>query len=145
MKPTPVRPLQRVLAEDAQLAQWHERMQRENQLTAAVRRLLPRALADRVRVAEAAPPLLLLAVPSGAVATAVRQRSPDLLAGLRREGVHFTQLEVRVQVRAEPPVPEKLASNQYSTIVAAPLRALAERLPPGGLREAVARLARRGR
>jgi len=120
-------------------------MQRENRLTAAVRRMLPRALADRVRVADAAPPLLQLAVPSGAVAAAVRQRSPDLLAGLRREGLHFTQLEVRVQVRTEPPPPEKLSSNQYSTIEAAPLRRLAEQLPPGGLREAVARLARRGR
>jgi hypothetical protein len=145
LKPTPARPLQRVLTEDGQLAQWHERMQRENRLTAAVRRMLPRALADRVRVADAAPPVLQLAVPSGAVAAAVRQRSPDLLAGLRREGMHFTQLEVRVQVRTEPLPPEKLASNQYSTIEAAPLRRLAEQLPPGELREAVARLARRGR
>jgi hypothetical protein len=137
--------LQRVLTEDGQLAQWHERMQRENRLTAAVRRMLPRALADRVRVADAAPPMLHVAVPSGAVAAAVRQRSPDLLAGLRREGMHFTQLEVRVQVRTEPPVSEKTSSKQHSTIEAAPLRRLAEQLPPGALREAVARLARRGR
>lgn len=145
MKPPPTRPLHRVLADDALLAQWQERMQRENRLTAAVRRMLPRALADRVRVAEAVPPLLVLAVPAGAVATAVRQRSPDVLAGLRREGLHFTQIEVRVQVRVEPRFEAKLASNQRTAIVAAPLRDLAGRLPPGPLREAVARLARRGR
>lgn len=145
MKPPPARPLRRILADDALLAQWQERMQRENQLTTAVRRLLPRALADRVRVAEAVPPLLVLAVPAGAVATAVRLRSPDVLAGLRREGVHFTQIDVRVQVRADPRVEIKTTSNQGTTIVAAPLRELAERLPAGALREAVARLARRGR
>ncbi len=145
MKSPPARPLHRVLADDALLAQWHERMQRENRLTTAVRRLLPRALADRVRVAEAVPPLLVLAVPTGAVATALRQRSPDVLAGLRREGLHFTQIDVRVQVRADPRSGVKLESNQVATIVAAPLRELAGRLPPGPLREAVARLARRGR
>jgi len=145
MKPTPALPLHRILAEDGQLARWHERMQEENRLTTAVRRLLPRALADRVRVAEAVPPMLLLAVPAGAVATAVRQRSPDLLAGLRREGLHFTQIEVRVQVRTAPPPRDKPASNQYPAITSAPLRDLAQRLPPGPLRDAVARLARRGR
>ena len=45
MKPTPARPLHAVLADDALLADWQARMQRENRLTTAVRRLLPRALA----------------------------------------------------------------------------------------------------
>lgn len=144
MKPTPARPLHAVLADDALLADWQARMQRENRLTTAVRRLLPRALAERVRVLEAVPPLLLVAVPAGAVATAVRQRSPDLLAGLRREGMHFTQMEVRVQVRGMAAPEDKTVHNQLSRITAAPLRDLAERLPPGPLRDCVARLARRG-
>ena len=145
MKSPPARPLHRVLADDALLAQWHERMQRENRLTTAVRRLLPRALADRVRVAEAVPPLLVLAVPTGAVATALRQRSPDVLAGLRREGVHFSQLEVRVQVVTTRAPEIKSLSNQHTEVVAAPLRELAQRLAPGPLRDSVERLARRGR
>ena len=49
-------------------------------MTAAVRREVPRALAERVRVVQAEPPLLVLAVPSGAVAAALRQR-PDALPG----------------------------------------------------------------
>jgi len=145
MKPPPARPLHRILADDALLAQWQERMQRENRLTTAVRRMLPRALADRVRVAEAVPPLLVLAVPAGAVAAAVRQRSPDVLAGLRREGLHFTQVDVRVQVRTDPRHEQKPITNQSTMIAAAPLRDLAARLPPGPLRDSVARLARRGR
>ena len=123
---------------------WHERMERENRLTTAVRRLLPRALADRVRVAEAEPPTLALAVPAGAVAAVVRQRSPDLLAGLRREGWDFTQFVVRVQVGTGVPSYTKVNKNQSHKLNPAPLRQLASELPPGPLRDAVQRLARKG-
>lgn len=144
MKPIPARPLSRILAGDDQIAAWHQRMQQESRLTAAVRRMLPRALADRVRVAEAGATTLKLAVPAGAVAAVVRQRSPDLLAGLRREGLHFTQIEVRVQVSVEPQSTRKININQSTKVDSAALRDLAGRLAPGPLREAVLRLARRG-
>ena len=65
-KPNLLQPLARILATDAQIAAWHDRMQRETRLTTAVRRLLPRALADRVRVADAAAQVLTLAVAAGA-------------------------------------------------------------------------------
>jgi hypothetical protein len=136
--------LSRILAGDEQIAAWHQRMQQESRLTAAVRRMLPRALADRVRVAQAEPPMIKLVVPAGAVAAVVRQRSPDLLAGLRREGLHFTQIEVRVQVKTEPGPAQKKTTNQGNRIHSAPLKALAGELPAGPLREAVLRLARRG-
>lgn len=144
VKSNPPRPLSRILAVDAQIGAWHERMERESRLTTAVRRMLPRALADRVRVAEAETPILKLAVPAGAVAAVVRQRSPDLLAGLRREGWNFTQLEVRVQVGATRASSQKLPSNQVSRPDSRPLRRLADELPPGPLREALLKLARRG-
>jgi hypothetical protein len=144
VKSNPPRPLSRILAVDAQIGAWHERMERESRLTTTVRRMLPRALADRVRVAEAETPILKLAVPAGAVAAVVRQRSPDLLAGLRREGLNFTQLEVRVQVGTTRASGQKLHANQASRLNPGPLRALAEELPPGPLREAVRKLARRG-
>lgn len=144
VKPIPARPLSRILAGDDQIAAWHQRMQQESRLTAAVRRMLPRALADRVRVAEAGTQTLKLAVPAGAVAAVVRQRTPDLLAGLRREGCNFTQIEVRVQVAVDPPPTRKIPVNQANKVDSAALRELAGRLPPGPLREAVLRLARRG-
>jgi hypothetical protein len=143
-KPNLLRPLSRILATDAQIGAWHERMERELRLTAAVRRLLPQALADRVRVAEAEPPTLKLAVPAGAVAAVVRQRSPDLLAGLRREGWDFTQFEVRVQVGTGVPSYMKTDKNQSNRVNPAPLRQLASCLAPGPLRDAVQRLARKG-
>jgi hypothetical protein len=143
-KPQPTRPLARVLSDDAQISAWYDRMSQEMRLTAAVRRLLPRALADRVRVAEAAPEALTLAVAAGAVAAVVRQRSPDILAGLRREGLDFTELRVRVQVKVEAPPPHKPFKNQKNRVDSAHLRQLAATLPPGPLKAAVERLVRRG-
>ncbi len=142
-KPNPLLPLSRVLAGDAKVAAWHDRMERESRVTTAVRRLLPRALADRVRVAEAEPPALTLAAAAGAVAAVVRQRSPDLLAGLRREGFDFTEIRVRVQVKAERlpgPKPEK---NHGIKVETPPLKRLAAMLPEGPLKAAVQRLVRR--
>lgn len=118
-------------------------MRRESRLTAAVRRLVPRALADRVRVAQAEPPSIVLAVPSGAVAAALRQRSPDILAGLRREGINFTELRVQVQLGQAPNAQPKVAPGQRVRIDTAPLRALALQLPDGPLKSAIERLARR--
>ena len=143
-KPNPAKPLSRILAGDTQIAAWRARAEREARVTTAVRRLLPRALADRVRVAEAVPGALTLAAAAGAVAAVVRQRSPDLLAGLRREGFDFTELRVRVQVRADPAPVDKSHANQSTKVVSAPLRQLARDLPDGPLKAAVERLARRG-
>ena len=143
-KPNSLQPLARILTTDTLLASWHDRMRREALLTTAVRRLLPRALADRVRVAEVAPPVLHLAVAAGAVAAVVRQRTPDILAGLRREGLDFTEIRVRVQVKAEAPLPSKPVKNQKNRVDSAHLRQLAATLPPGPLKAAVERLVRRG-
>lgn len=138
-----IKTLSRILASDSQIAAWHERMRRESLLTAAVRRGIPRALAERVRVVQAEPPLLILAVPSGAVAAALRQRSPEILAGLRREGNHFTEIRVQVQLGQALAVKPKVELGQRVKVNAAPLRALAEDLPEGPLRTALERLARR--
>jgi hypothetical protein len=143
-KPQPTRPLARVLSDDAQISAWYDRMSQEMRLTAAVRRLLPRALADRVRVAEAAPEALTLAVAAGAVAAVVRQRSPDILAGLRREGLDFTELRVRVQVKVAAQPQHKPVNNQKNRVDSIHLRQLAATLPPGPLKAAVERLVRRG-
>ena len=142
-KPVPIKSLSRILATDIQIAAWHDRMQRELRLTAAVRRLLPRALADRVRVLEAAPPAITLTVAAGAIAAVIRQRSPDLLAGLRRDGWDFTELQVRVQVQSDGGKPEKHEGNQRLKPNSAPLAALAQTLPKGPLRDAIEKLVRR--
>jgi hypothetical protein len=142
-KPHSLQPLAQVLATDATLAAWHARALAEAQLTSAVRRHLPRALAGRVHVAEAAHSTLTLATSTGTVAAVVRQRLPDILEGLKREGCNFTEIRVRVQVRVDAPAPEKSLKIQRNRIDPGPLRRLAESLPEGPLKAAVQRLARR--
>ncbi len=137
------RPLALVVSEDATLAAWHARLQRETLLTAIVRKQLPRALADRVRVAETASGTLTLAVAAGAVAAVIRQRTPNLLSGLRREGWDFTELRLRVQVAVAGREQDKSLSVQRPRFDSAPLHRLARSLRDGPLRRAVLNLARR--
>jgi hypothetical protein len=136
-------PLARILAADATIAAWHLRSRAEADLTAAVRRHLPRALAERVRVSEIANETLTLATSTGAVAAVVRQRLPIILGGLAREGCNFTEIRVRVQVRVDPPESVKSLKIQRERIDPAPLRRLADSLADGPLKAAVQRLARR--
>jgi hypothetical protein len=142
-KPLSLQPLARILATDATLAAWHARALAEAELTSAVRRHLPRALADRVHVAEAAHATLTLATGTGTVAAVVRQRLPDILEELKREGCNFTEIRVRVQVRVDSPSPQKSMKIQRVKVDPAPLHRLAESLPAGPLKIAVQRLARK--
>jgi hypothetical protein len=101
-KPHSLQPLAHVLATDVILAAWHARALAEAELTSAVRRHLPRALADHVHVAEATPAMLTLATSSGTVAAVVRQRLPDILEGLKREGCNFPNTGACLGLRPRP-------------------------------------------
>ena len=142
-KPTSLQPLARILASDATLAAWHLRAQTEANLTFAVRRHLPRALADCVRVAEATKATLTLATSTGTVAAVVRQRLPTILGELKQEGCNFTEIRVRVQVRIDTQKPQKPLKIQRERVDPTPLLDLAGNLPDGPLRNAIYRLARR--
>lgn len=137
-------PLARVFETDPRIAAWTTRLKSEVALTTIVRRQLPRALAERVRVTGAREGLLELAVAAGAVAATVRQRSPDLAAALRREGWDFTEIRIRVQVRGEPAPERKIVARQMDS-EAASLFGLAATLRPGPLRSALDRWSRRAR
>ena len=141
------KPLAQVLASDATLASWSERQKLEARLTAAVRDHLPRPVAAQVRAVAADTRCLELTTGAGAIAATVRQRGPDLLAALRREGWDFTEIRVRVQVRARAEQPVKSTGNQRDASAAAPLFELAGRLADGPLRRSLARWSRlrRGR
>lgn len=142
-KPQLPQTLARILAADSTIAAWHARAKAEAELTTTIRRKLPRAIAERVHVAEANPPTLTLATSTGVVAAVVRQRLPDLLGELAREGCNFTEIRVRVQVRVDAVKPEKSIKIQRNKADPAPLNRLAETLPDGPLKIAVRRLARK--
>jgi hypothetical protein len=136
-------PLQRILAADPALAAWEARRRREALLTAIVRRHLPRPLAERVRVAEERGYELNLVADAGAIAAVARQRGPDLLAELRREGHEFTSIRVRVQVASTTRATQKPALKQLDRTALRPLAMLARDLPAGPLKTALARFLRR--
>ncbi len=143
-KPPPVAPLARIFATDARFAAWTARLKEEALLTARIRRELPRPLADRVRVTGIRDGTLELATSAGAVAAAVRQRSPDLIAALRREGCDFTEIRVRVQVRGMAAPAQKPVSRHMDTAASAVFD-LASRLRDGPLKQALDRWSRRAR
>jgi hypothetical protein len=142
MAPAP-QPLQRVIASDATLAAWNARIRQETALTELLRRHVPRPLADRFRVTDTKNGELTIAVEAGAIASVLRQRTPDLLNVLYREGLKFSAIRIRVQVRENPPVRTKLARDQIDRTDLQPLAKLARNLPSGPLKESLGRLLRR--
>lgn len=141
-KPNPLQPLSRVLAADARLAAWSARHQQEHALTLLVRRSLPRPVAERVWVADAAAGTLELATASGAIAATLRQRGPDLLASLQREGWEFTVIRVRVQPQRDGKRTEKTLPPQWDSTAKQALSALEAGLPPGPLKASLGKLLR---
>ena len=142
--PRPV-PLSKVFAADRTLAEWSERARLAAQLTALVRSHLPRPVGAQVHVVAADTQCLTLATGAGAIAASVRQRVPDLVAALRREGLDFTEIRVRVQVRPPAASPVKNTENQRDATAARPLFDLLDDLPDGPLRRSLARWSRRAR
>jgi hypothetical protein len=143
-KPLAIAPLARVFGADARIASWTARLKDEAALTVIVRRQLPRPLADRVRVTGIRDGTLELATSAGAVAATVRQRTPDLIAALRREGCDFTEIRVRVQVAGAGAPRQKPLSRQLDARAFA-MFDLAARLPEGPLKRALDRWSRRAR
>lgn len=141
--PRTPQPLQRILADDPMIGPWNARRQLEDSLTVIVRRQLPRPLAERVRVANAQGTELVLAAEAGAIAAVVKQRAPDLIAALQREGCQFTVIRVRVQVRVDPLSPDKVIAKQIDRSSLSPLARLARELPAGPLKAALGRFLRR--
>jgi hypothetical protein len=141
----PLSPIARIFERDPQIASWSARLKQEAALTAAIRRQLPRPLAERVRVAGAQEPLLEVVAGAGAVAAVVRQRGPSMTLALQREGWNFTEIRVRVQVTNIVPEREKVVSRQLDAKAAATLGDLEAGLADGPLKISLARWTRRAR
>ncbi len=142
-RPGRLTPLARIVGADAQLASWNDRRLREEALLRAVRRVLPRPVAERVFISNGQGETLELSTTSGAVATVVRQRTPELLAALQREDCKFIRIRLRVQPRSVPMDPEKAVARQWDSRNSRPLEGLAATLPSGPLKAALGRLLRR--
>ncbi len=132
----------RVIAADPALADWQRRRARDQSILTIVRRALPRTLAAGIAVADAESGELRLSVQSGAYAAVLRQRGADLLPALATEGWEFTAIKVAVQPGNIPMPNKKSPPIQWDTQASKPMAGLRDGLPPGPLKDAVARLLR---
>jgi hypothetical protein len=142
-KPHVPQPLARIFASDALLDAWNARRAREATVLRVVRRALPRPVAERVFVADAGGQVLELSTAAGAIAAVVRQKTPEIVVLLRREGWEFSGLRVRVQPRQPDQIPPKRDLPQWDMRSRRPVAALAGSLPAGALKAALERLLRR--
>lgn len=135
-------PLGRILEADATLAAWNGRRKRETALLAVLRQQLPRTVAEQVAIAGVEGETLTLAVPSGALASVLRQKTPDLAAGLKREGWEFSRIRIRTQPRSMPVSYHKKLARQWDSQSRRPMDVLCSGLPEGPLKAALTRFLR---
>src|SRR5258708_31062821 len=94
-----MRPLRNIISAEAALAGLLDRRLRELALLDLLRKTLPPALAAQTGVTSASPPELVLSAASGAAATLLRHRGPELVETLARERWAFTGMRMRGQAR----------------------------------------------
>ncbi|MCL2308943.1 MAG: DUF721 domain-containing protein [Proteobacteria bacterium] len=132
-------PLAHVIETEPHLAAWLRRHRLEAALTHIVRTHLPRLAAGQVRVTDVRGGQLELTVPSGALATVIRQQIPELLAALASHSREFNGIRVRVQPLAASMI-APAPTPRRPPPAAAPLQALTKKLSDGPLKMAVSRL-----
>lgn len=136
-----MRPVFQILASATTLTGWIDRRRVEQRLEARVRDLLPKAFGTHVAVGDGRPPMLVLVAASGAAATMLRHRAPELLEGLRSDGFQFTGIKVRVQVRSAPGRSDKVMQDHRDKPNASALIAVAATIDDPALKAALRRLA----
>jgi hypothetical protein len=141
-RPDPLTPLHRVLDADPTLASWNQRRLHEEALLRAVRRTLPRPVAERLHVVDGRGATLELGTTAGSIASVVRQRGPNIIAALRREGWQFSGIHLRVQPPFMPLSSAKNVPRQWDSASRRPMAQLEATLPPGPLKAALARFLR---
>ena len=139
-----MRALRDVLSTETALASSLERRRRELAVLDQLQKALPPALVPRVSVADATRPELMLSVPTGAAATLIRHRAPELLETLARRGWKFTGIRVRVQARPSQTDTSKVYAKQMDADSASALLRGAEKIADPDLAAALRRLADAG-
>lgn len=103
-------------------------------------RTVPSPLGLYSRVIAVTDEELLLTADNGAIATKLKQLTPDLLTALQREGWQFTSIRVQVQVRKPDEPRAKRIKKQIDSYGIQSLQKLAARLENGSLKAALKRL-----
>ena len=141
-RPRSLTPIDRIVEGDAQLKAWNDRRRREQAMLSTLRRVLPRPVVERLYITVSDGSVLELATGAGAIASVVRQRAPDIVSALQRDGWQFSGIRVRTQPRAMPLSLVKTEQRQWDSASRQPLVALQAKLAPGPLSAALARFLR---
>jgi hypothetical protein len=140
--PRNCRTFNRVIEHEDVLSGFLRRYEYENALTLTVRKELPRLAATQTRVVVSHKSgELKLIVPSGTVATVVKQHAPQLLRKLSAVGLEFNSIFVYVQ----PFSATKPTIGQVERRIPpskAPLEKLMKQLSDGALKNALRKLIR---
>ena len=136
-----MRPLRNIMSAETTLACLLDRRIRELALLDLLRKTLPPALAAQTGVASASPPELVLSAASGAAATLLRHRGPQLVETLSREVWKFTGIRIRVQAHRNRADTSKVHAKRIDDKSAAAIRAGADRVADPDLAAALRRLA----
>jgi hypothetical protein len=137
-------PVRRLLGSSPELAPLAERLQRIQRLQERYRTIAPGPLATASRVCAIEGTTIVVGAANGTVAAVLRQLAPRLLENLRSglpkhpEDQQFTEMRVEVQVEAPAP---RAKVRPRGELPREQLKALAQTLPPGPLRDCVEALA----
>ncbi|NJD23966.1 MAG: DUF721 domain-containing protein [Betaproteobacteria bacterium] len=112
-------------------------------LDARLRSAVPKALAPALRVANFKSGRVVIHAETGAAAARIRQMDRRLCDELSKQGPQCTGLDVKVQPSQIPCQSRGLLQKPLSARACGELSATAGNLPPGRLRDALARLLER--
>ncbi len=137
---SPLQPVRGVLAGDRSLALLLPEARRLAELNRLFATVAPSGLARACRVAAVTGETALVYCGYGAAAARVRSQAKTLARALSAEG--RTVSEIKVKVRADWAVPDRPPKQGMGKAAIAAWHALDGSLPPGDLKDAVARLLR---
>ena len=139
------RRIERIVTDDPALAVLWDRTRPLRELQKLYATLVPPYLRAASRVGSVAREELKLFADSGAVATRLRLLAPDLLREFRAKGCEFSSIRVAVQVRIPAPAAGKQARAPLDARSREALMRTAATMADSPLKDALTRLATRGR
>jgi hypothetical protein len=138
------RSIAQVLDASPELGRFMPLVDRLVALRAAVRDAMPRELADAAAVVALKDDVVSILADNSAAAAKLRMLEPMLVRACRKAAPQVAVVRVRVQAGMAPRRRTAGKRARLNAPGAAVLAQLAEALPPSPLRDAVARLSRKG-
>jgi hypothetical protein len=138
------RSIAHVLDASPELGRFMPLVDRLVALRVAVRAAMPRELAEAAEVVALKDDVVSILADNAAIAAKLRMLEPALVRACRVAAPQVTAMRVRVRIGVPPRRTVGVKRARLDAGAAAALAQLADTLPPSPLRDAVARLSRKG-